>query len=199
MDVVVARYNEDTKWTSMLKGDFNLIVYDKGQGHLTPGQEQVIGQPLPNVGREAHTYLHHIVTNWDNLAEYTIFLQGWPFDHFVKLNDIQKFIDGDVPEEGISQIGTVRYIYCDVTGFPDYPNKPIGEYFKKILKKDPPDTIFFTIHGAQYIVHKSMIHNKSLDFWKDLLEMSETIEDFPWIIERLWLYIFAFDEFKKET
>lgn len=195
MDVVVAKYNEDIKWTTMLKGDFNLIVYDKGQGHLVPGQEKAIGQPLPNVGREAHTYLHHIVSNWDNLAEHTIFLQGWPFDHSLKLQDIQRFIDGDVtPKEGVSQIGNARYLYCDKFGHPDYPNKPIGEYFTKILGKDPPEIIFFTLHGAQFIVNKKCIKNKSLDFWKDLLKMSETIEDFPWIIERLWLYIFMKEE-----
>ena len=181
----------------MLKGDFNLILYDKGQGHLTPGQGHMTpGQDpgpvhqLPNVGREAHTYLHHIVSNWDNLAEYTLFLQGWPFDHDVNLEDIQKFIDGKVvPEDGVSQIGNHQYLYCDRMGNPHHPDLPIGEYFKKILKRDPPEAIFFAI-GAQYIVHKRMIHNKSLDFWKGLLEMSETIEDFPWIIERLWLYIF---------
>lgn len=31
---------------------------------------------LPNVGRCDHTYLYHIVTNWDNLADVTIFVPG---------------------------------------------------------------------------------------------------------------------------
>ncbi|USP73366.1 uncharacterized protein yc1106_00640 [Curvularia clavata] len=31
---------------------------------------------IPNVGREAETYLNHIVNRWDNLAERTIFLQA---------------------------------------------------------------------------------------------------------------------------
>ncbi|KAL6149942.1 hypothetical protein ACJBU6_11468 [Exserohilum turcicum] len=31
---------------------------------------------LPNVGREAETYLNHILTRWDNLAERTVFLQA---------------------------------------------------------------------------------------------------------------------------
>lgn len=180
--IVVAKYNEDIKWTNMLKGDFKLIVYDKGQS-LDSGHEF-----LPNIGREAHTYLHHIVSNWDNLSEHTIFLQGWPFDHFVKLKDIQKVIDDKV--EQVSQIGTMSYLYCDKLGYPDYPNKPIGEYFKKIIGKDPPEIIFFCGNGAQFIVNKKCIKNKSLDFWKDIFKMSETIEDFPWIIERLWMYIF---------
>lgn len=31
---------------------------------------------IPNVGREAETYLNHIVTRWDSLAERTVFLQA---------------------------------------------------------------------------------------------------------------------------
>jgi hypothetical protein len=31
---------------------------------------------LPNVGREAETYLNHIINHWDSLAERTIFLQA---------------------------------------------------------------------------------------------------------------------------
>jgi hypothetical protein len=32
--------------------------------------------PLPNVGRESHTILWHIVTNYDRLANLTVFSQG---------------------------------------------------------------------------------------------------------------------------
>ena len=31
---------------------------------------------LPNIGREGHTYLHHILTHWDDLANHTLFLQA---------------------------------------------------------------------------------------------------------------------------
>jgi hypothetical protein len=31
---------------------------------------------LPNVGRESHSYLTHIIRNWDDLAEWTVFTQG---------------------------------------------------------------------------------------------------------------------------
>ena len=32
--------------------------------------------PLPNVGRESQTFLHHIVTNYDQLADWTVFTQA---------------------------------------------------------------------------------------------------------------------------
>ena len=32
--------------------------------------------PLPNLGRESHTYLHHIVLRYDDLAERTVFTRA---------------------------------------------------------------------------------------------------------------------------
>ena len=37
--------------------------------------------PLPNVGREADTYLHHILARYDDLADVVVFCQGNPLDH----------------------------------------------------------------------------------------------------------------------
>jgi hypothetical protein len=33
---------------------------------------------VPNVGREGHTFLHHIVEHYDNLADHTLFCQETP-------------------------------------------------------------------------------------------------------------------------
>lgn len=65
--IVVARYNEDISWTS--KYQPNVIIYNKG--NYLPKSIS-----LPNVGRESHTYLYHIVNNYNNLADRTIFFQG---------------------------------------------------------------------------------------------------------------------------
>lgn len=44
---------------------------------------------LLNVGRESDTYLHHIVSNYENgLADVTIFCQGDPFDHSPNFLDL---------------------------------------------------------------------------------------------------------------
>ena len=42
---------------------------------------------LDNVGREGHTYYKYIVDNYDNLKDYTCFLQGNPFDHSPNIID----------------------------------------------------------------------------------------------------------------
>jgi hypothetical protein len=88
--VVVARHNEDLKWLKSL--DLNFAVYNKGRG------DTLIKYPsLPNIGKEAHTYLHFIISNYDNLPDRVTFLQGNPFDHckdiilfLNKINDFQE-------------------------------------------------------------------------------------------------------------
>jgi hypothetical protein len=85
--IVVARYNEDLEWTKQFS---NVIIYNK-EIQLTDDFNQIL---LNNVGREGHTYYKHIYDNYDNLAEYTIFLQGNPFDHSPNIiSNLNKYIN----------------------------------------------------------------------------------------------------------
>ncbi len=68
LEIVVARYNENIDWTRPYMPI--VTIYNKGKDHI----ENEIN--LPNVGRESHTYLTHIIKNYDNLAEKTVFFQG---------------------------------------------------------------------------------------------------------------------------
>lgn len=40
-----------------------------------------------------HTYFHHIYNNYDNLSDYTFFVQDYPFDHW---EDVITVINGDI-------------------------------------------------------------------------------------------------------
>lgn len=77
IQIIIARYNETLDWT--LEYPFNLfkyIVYNKGQNEdfIKDNVNKIID--LPNVGRCDHTYLYHIVTNYNDLAEITVFFTG---------------------------------------------------------------------------------------------------------------------------
>lgn len=51
--------------------DVSVVAYCKcGKGHHEACVE------LPNVGREGHTFIHHIVTRYDRLADVTLFVNG---------------------------------------------------------------------------------------------------------------------------
>ena len=71
-ELVVARYDESLRWTRIFNR-CRLTVYNKGRHPIEGGVPSI---PLPNVGRESHTYLHHIVQRYDTLASTTIFFQG---------------------------------------------------------------------------------------------------------------------------
>jgi len=77
IDIIVSRYNEDLKW--MLEEPFNefkYIVYNKSDNddfektHV----KEIIN--VPNLGRCDHTYLYHIVENYNNLNNVVVFFPG---------------------------------------------------------------------------------------------------------------------------
>lgn len=80
-DVVVARYKEDISWLAPIAK--HCVIYNKGP-HLDTdiAFKQIVF--LPNVGREAHTYLSHILDRWHDLAPVTVFIQGRITDHIPK-------------------------------------------------------------------------------------------------------------------
>ncbi|KAH0416767.1 hypothetical protein KCU90_g13301, partial [Aureobasidium melanogenum] len=91
IDIVMSMYHEPpshiTDTFSLLKAmpaigskSPRLILYTKDPladtaelQHLTNATRVI---QLPNVGREGHTYLHHIIASWDDLATQTFFLQA---------------------------------------------------------------------------------------------------------------------------
>lgn len=78
IEIVVAHYNEDLWWLKPYAK--NAIVYHKWNENEPrfPVKKWI---KLKNVWREWETYLQHIINNYDNLADITIFLQWWIKDH----------------------------------------------------------------------------------------------------------------------
>ena len=74
INIVISRYNEDLTWLHPFVSDFKITVYNKGLELTNPRFNKII--KLPNIGRESHTILYHIVNNYDSLDKYLIFLQG---------------------------------------------------------------------------------------------------------------------------
>ena len=75
--MVIARYNEKLEW--LKEEPFNkykAIVYNKGINNDFEKHNVIKIIRLKNVGRENHTYFHHIITNYTNLSDFTIFLPG---------------------------------------------------------------------------------------------------------------------------
>jgi len=181
-EIVVARYKEDVSWTEEFKDDYKITVYNKFKG------ENI----LKNVGRETHTYLHHIINNYDSLSDNTVFLQGEPFDHYPNL---KIFLKRKLFHKQMDMLGKC-IISCDVNGQPHgNVNKkmiPVGKLFEWLtLEKSPP--AFIAPAGAQFCVSKNLILGRPKIFYERAIKAVDydinPIEGH--CFERLWPAIFG--------
>jgi len=76
IEIVISRYNEDLEWLKKKMFIYPVTIYNKGNNDnfYKPKGCKVI--KLPNVGRESHSYLYHVVNNYDKLSDLTVFLPG---------------------------------------------------------------------------------------------------------------------------
>jgi hypothetical protein len=78
VEIVVARYNENLEWLKTEPfNKYDTIIYNKGtnENFAKPANVKRV-VPLKNVGKCDHTYLYHIIKNYNNLADITAFLPG---------------------------------------------------------------------------------------------------------------------------
>jgi hypothetical protein len=190
MKIIVARFNENIEWT---KSFSNVLIFNKGQ--KLDGEYNVTD--INNVGREGHTYYKYIYDNYDNLDDFTIFLQGDPFPHSRNLiNNLNKYINNpklNIDFEFLSE----WIIDCHLDGCRHHYGLPLLEVFDNLFANEdnkPTKTKRFNFGaGAQFIVSKHKILSRSKEFYKKIIEMLEKhinpIEGF--VIERFHKLIFT--------
>ena len=183
--LVIARYNENLSWLEKIdKNNFSYKIYNKGKDDLKYDCEK-----LPNIGREAHTYIHYIIQNYNNLPDYVAFVQGSPLDHHTEsINILNSHInDTDIWLYN----GKINY-KAVIT---EKNDKNWFDISKNILGEEFKNDCFFP-SGAQYILKRENILCRSKDFYMKILKMilDEPGEIFgkglPWCLERLWPQIF---------
>lgn len=183
--IVVARYNECIKWTKQFS---NVIIYNKG----TLLKDDFNVKLLNNVGREGHTYYKYIYDNYDNLTDYTIFLQGNPFDHSPNIiYNLNKFINDknlSIDFEFLSEM----VVSCNLSGCKFHSNIPLIEVYEKLFGERKEYMEFKFGAGAQFIVSKKKILQNPKEFYLKIIKILENdinpIEGF--VIERFHKLIF---------
>eukprot|EP00440_Ansanella_granifera_P010883 gb/GFBE01011804.1/.p1 GENE.gb/GFBE01011804.1/~~gb/GFBE01011804.1/.p1 ORF type:complete len:572 (+),score=114.28 gb/GFBE01011804.1/:1-1716(+) len=82
VQLVITRAGEDLRWLDALP-QVTAIVYNRGgpDSLLPASRSNLIIVDQENRGREDQAMLTHIISNYDNLPDVTVFLQGWPFGH----------------------------------------------------------------------------------------------------------------------
>jgi hypothetical protein len=112
IDIVIARYEEDLSWLKDIPVKYTtLYIYNKGS-EITLDLQNVKIIPLPNLGRESHTYLYHVINNYNNLADITYFLPGSVFSVNFKKEKLFRIIDSLKKDNKSTIVGTndINYI-----------------------------------------------------------------------------------------
>lgn len=201
--LVVSSYKENIDWTDNVKQ--NLFLYNKNE--IDVGRSNLI--KLKNVGRESHTYLHHIVEHYNDLDDVVIFCQGNPFDHcpyfletlecqdLIAMNELCKKLDQrnwPITNSNFCAIGH-HWIY-------DIENQVMKdwEYQCKIpfcaiamevmFPRHKPIFKLNSIWGAIFAVSKECIHQHKLQKYKKLLDYHYEFWSIPWAMESIWAHIF---------
>ncbi len=89
-EIIIARYNENIDWITEIPDFFNVIVYNKGNHDINKTIRNRINKliDLENSGRESDTFLRHILEKDDFDENYSVFLQGNPFEHSPDIHEI---------------------------------------------------------------------------------------------------------------
>lgn len=191
MDMVVAHYNERLNWLSFTSNEVNTIVYSKSQ---TPPEGSIV---LPNEGRESQTYLYHIIENYNQLSEWTIFTQGYPFDHspdFIHKTYLDPSKNTFMNQSLFLPISRT-YPHLTSKKYDDpfniMRNNSVKETWKWLYPNQTIPNIIVSIFGAIFVVNKSLLRSKPIDFYQELLTMHKQNYVMPWVMENLWAYLFV--------
>jgi hypothetical protein len=164
---VVSRYNRNVDWVYKLKNINKIYIYDK------ENPDNPYNIPV-NKGNEASVYLKFIIDNYDNLPEFTFFIQDEEYAWHHSGSIIDKLDEALLSNRLYYNINDK----CVLGSIID--NKWYNDilvwyncYIEKYIPIDElPSKDFTNDHrgSAQFLVHKSLINNLPLEFYKNLYD-----------------------------
>lgn len=178
--------------------DSKITIYDKSHTYENSKWTNIV--KLKNVGRETDTYLSHIILNYDNLSEYTLFIQDDTNNHIPSIlefyeitnkviNSKQQFhlFKSTWREGGEVKIRTIIDGYYDIHSLlsPDSIKKACERFNINLPKSYTTETCAF------FIVHKDIILKRSKEFYSNLRSWCVEHEQNPPVFEYLWKIIFV--------
>ena len=203
--LIISRFNEDISWLEEFS-EFKIIVYNKGKKLINKNFENII--EISNVGRESHTWLYHIVKNYNNLDDVNIFLQG-------RIDDLECMAYKN-PNEYLKKINKHGFVasrygmlgpyhwdwnvgikynpkYKTQWGNNEIKKSDIGfrGFSKTLFPKIP--LFVATSYGGCFAVKKESIKKYDINFYRNLLK-TLSIHKNPiegHYLERLWCYMFT--------
>ncbi len=204
---VINRYKEDIEWVRNIP--HNYVVYCKGPTNDIPHDILPNCISRPNVGKDVESYLHHIIANYENLADINVFAQCCIEDHYninkqefistiVELNehgycdkldyrtDSSRVYEGNNNNQQFNIQYHMGVLQCNYS-----PEYDIKTWWNQISNEEyiVKDKVFW---GCIFAVSKELIHRRPKSFYeyshKPLLNCMYPVETH--FFERTWVNIF---------
>ena len=191
-ELVVARCDEDLAWTKRVPQDFQITVYAKGD-------EASGGIRLPNEGREAHTYLHHLAERYDSMADLTVFVQGHPFDHAPDLHKkLKAYAEGSETVADFFWLGFLadtddprgRRLFVPWSKNPERHELQLEDFHRQLFGEPGPEAYRF-FAGAQFAVTRATARRRHREFYRKASDLAVRFPLAPHCFERCWDRVFG--------
>ncbi len=199
-EVVVVRYKEDLSWVSKEFPHDKVTVYNKGPDDIEelPGNINVIN--TENVGYLGGTYLKHIVDNYNNLADRTLFIQGDPYD----VNTFFPLIrfKGDLESKCKNIIGKCvnttlakeweflkNLDWDNIPRYKDFVprNASMLDFYYKYIGNQSLDEAMYVTYGAVFAADKEVILRHEVEHYSVMFPEFNTTKTMPdHFMERTW-------------
>ena len=198
-EIVIAHFNENLDWLKPYA--FHTHVYHKGTDLQPPPMGLYAWEKLPNVGRESHTYLHHIINNYEKLADVTVFLQGEGISKAFCFHTIEEMLSkvkenirchihyhpgmGKIPHLG-------KWLKDYESGKMGHANLTMGEFYQELFSSTPPQTVPACLTGC-FAATREMIRKHPIDFYKKAISFVDdhVNPEEGHYFERLWNVMFS--------
>ena len=195
IELVVCRCGEDLGWIRNVPRGLTVTIYDKTPpaGPAWPGS-----LPLPNVGREAHTWLHHLTTRYESLADWTVFAQGHPFDHAPDMHSVLRSVAaGNPPAQDFLWLGFL-WETDDARGNPTFVHwskNPLRReldlegFFQALWGEPAPEKVRY-VGGGQFVLSRQAAQRRRPEFYARARTLAAEFPDAAHVLERTWDRIF---------
>lgn len=175
--LVIAAYKEDMSWLNDITNtEIDIVIINKG----TVRPEGVTTFTIDNYGVCDHSFCYYLSNFYEQLREYTIFIQANPFDHY---KNTLTFINEKQYEFGFTPLADKRIFI------------PRGEGTTRFVE-NIFDVVFLGVNfpcGAQYSVPAHIIKSRPKSFYDNLLHklIWKTDSFVPYFMERTWPFVYS--------
>jgi hypothetical protein len=175
--VVIAHYKEDLDWIKSIKYPITVVT-----------KHQYQAETIPNKGHEASSYLEYIITNYDKLSDYTIFVHGhrnaWHHKQNMddKINALQfKHDYYNINDQGIGELIKFPASYSKMVELKD----PV----EKILSREIDFSKVVYRCSAQFYVKRETILQHPKETYQKLLDWIYNSKEPSFWTSRMFEYI----------